>query len=58
MREKAQVIRMGKAYISADFSSRIPNTNHLHVTRNESFALALLPIKHKTGIPIAWDELR
>lgn len=45
-------------YIRADLSSCVPHPNNFHVTCDEGFSLPLLPIKHKPGVSIAWNELR
>jgi hypothetical protein len=47
-----------KTYVCAHFGGSIPNTNNLYITCNQSFALSLLPIKHKTSVSIAGNQLR
>jgi hypothetical protein len=44
-------------YVRANLSGSIPDTNNLHITCNQSLALALLPIKHKPCIAVAWNQL-
>lgn len=56
MSENVQMIKVSNAYISADFSSCVPDTNDLYVTSNESLTLTLLPIKNKPSIAVAWDK--
>lgn len=40
-------------YVGADFSCSIPHSDDLDIARNESLALTLLPVQHKSGISIA-----
>ena len=43
--------------VCADFGCGVPNADDFHVTCDEQFALALLPVEHQSGILGAGDEV-
>ena len=46
----------GETYVGANFGGRVPHSDNFHITRNQRFALTLLPIKNKPSIPITRNE--